>query len=267
MKIFISADIEGVSDICHWNETTKGHEDYEEFKIQLTREVNAVCLGALKNNAADIFIKDAHESGRNIIHRDLPREANLIRGWAYHPYLMMEGLDKSFNCSIFIGYHSAGGTNGSPLAHTMDPNKILYIKINDEIASEFKINYYTSLYIGVPVVLVTGDRALCEEVKKVNENIKTIVTKTGVGGSAVNIHPMEIEDTILKTTENLIKEAVFDKFIEPLPNSFNVEISYKNHNDAYKASFFPKVELKDSNTITFKSKDYFEVLQAFLFLT
>lgn len=267
MKLFISADIEGVSDICDWKETAKGEEDYNDFKLQLTREVNSACKGALNAGVSNIVIKDAHDSARNIIHRDLPKETTLITGWAYHPYLMMEGLDNTFDASIFIGYHSAAGTNGSPLAHTMDPIKISYIKINGEIASEFKINYYTSLYIGVPLVLVTGDKNLCDEVKRTNNKIKTIVTKEGIGGSAINLHPAAIEDAILTLTQKIFNSNNLAEYLEALPKEFNVEIQYNNHTDAYKASFYPGVTIKDGLTIKYKSNDYFDVLKMFLFLT
>ncbi|WP_261291637.1 hypothetical protein [Paraclostridium sordellii] len=40
---------------------------------------------------------------------------------------------------------------------------------------------------------------------------------------------------------------------------------YKNHKDAYRASFYPNVILKDSQTISFKTNDYFEILRMLLF--
>lgn len=267
LNFFISADIEGVSDISAWDETIKNKDDYDEFRNILTNEINAVCTELLKNNNANITVKDAHDSGRNIIHKLLPKETKLIRGWANHPYLMMEGLDEKFDASIFIGYHSAAGTNGSPLAHTMNPSKIAHIKINNEISSEFKINYYTSLYIGVPVVLVTGDKHLCEEVKNTNSNIYTIETKEGIGDSSLNIHPDIITKSLKEVTNEIFKKANYKNYLKELPNIFNVEIKYINHIDAYKASFFPGATLKNINTISFISKDYFEVLKMFLFLT
>ena len=35
----------------------------------------------------------AHGSGRNIIARELPSPARLIRGWSGHPYLMIQEID------------------------------------------------------------------------------------------------------------------------------------------------------------------------------
>jgi len=41
MKIYISADIEGVTGITHWDETEKTKSDYQKFAKQMTDEVKA----------------------------------------------------------------------------------------------------------------------------------------------------------------------------------------------------------------------------------
>ena len=67
MKLFISSDIEGTCGICNWNETQKGHPDYDYFAKQMSREVAAVCSSALESGKVeDILIKDAHGTARNI---------------------------------------------------------------------------------------------------------------------------------------------------------------------------------------------------------
>src|SRR5512142_1232397 len=106
MKVYISADIEGITGTTHWDETEKKHADYAEFREQMTAEVVAACEGALAAGASEIWVKDAHDSARNIIAGRLPREARLLRGWSGHPYLMMDQLDKTFQACLMIGYHS-----------------------------------------------------------------------------------------------------------------------------------------------------------------
>ena len=65
-RIFISADIEGTCGICHWDETELGKGEYEPFRHQMTAEVAAACEGANAAGAKEIFVKDAHDSARNI---------------------------------------------------------------------------------------------------------------------------------------------------------------------------------------------------------
>ena len=69
MKIYISVDIEGICGTTHWDEVTRGKEEYPEFQKQMTAEVVAACEGAIKAGASDIVINDAHDSARNIIAR------------------------------------------------------------------------------------------------------------------------------------------------------------------------------------------------------
>jgi len=79
MKIYISADIEGITGATHWDETDKKHSDFEEFRNQMTAEVNAACEAALKSGATEIWVKDAHASGRNLIPSKLTRSVKIIR--------------------------------------------------------------------------------------------------------------------------------------------------------------------------------------------
>jgi D-amino peptidase len=101
----------------------------------MTAEVVAACEGAIAAGAAEILLKDAHGSGRNILGSRLPECVRLIRGWSGHPLCMVQELDDSFDGIVFLGYHSKGGTDGNPLAHTLSL-KVHRLAINGETASE-----------------------------------------------------------------------------------------------------------------------------------
>ena len=75
MKVYITADIEGVTGMAHWDETYKDKPDYKEFQEQMTDEVVAACEGALAAGATEILVKDAHDSARNILASRLPEQA------------------------------------------------------------------------------------------------------------------------------------------------------------------------------------------------
>jgi D-amino peptidase len=134
MKFFISSDIEGTTGIVSWNETNISDPSSRYICDQMTKEVNAVCEVLIEAGASDILIKDAHDSARNLDPSKLPEKVKIMRGWAKNPLVMMAGLDKSFDGVLFTGYHSAAGTNGNPLSHTMSLNAE-YIKLNGELAS------------------------------------------------------------------------------------------------------------------------------------
>ena len=120
MNVYISADIEGITGITHWDETEKTNpDDYIQYQDQMTKEVAAACEGALNAGATEILVKDAHDSGRNILADRLPEDVKLIRGWSGHPLCMVQELDESFDAAVFIGYHSRAGSDANPLAHSM----------------------------------------------------------------------------------------------------------------------------------------------------
>jgi D-amino peptidase len=263
MKIYITADIEGITGAAHWDETDKKNPDYEEFREQMTAEVAAACEGALKAGADEILVKDAHWTGRNILASKLPRQVRLVREWSGHPYGMMQELDKSFHAALAIGYHSRAASGTSPLAHTMT-GSLTYVKINGQLASEFMISTYTAGLAGVPMVFVSGDAGICQEAQVLIPGVHSVAVKQGVGNSTISIHPQLAVKQIRKGVEKALKGDIA-KFLLKMPDHFSVEVRYRNHTSAYHASFFPGVTLVEPHTAQFDADDFFEVLRFFSF--
>lgn len=265
MKVFISCDIEGVNGIVNWCETEVNDPEYLYFRKQMTEEVKRACIGAKKAGAKEIFVKDAHDSARNIILSELPDYVTLHRGWQGCPCSMMAGLDKTFDAVIFIGYHSPSRSNGNSLSHTMNVSRLHHIKINGEIASEFYINSLFASYLNVPVAFLSGDKQLTESVKNINDSITCVYTKTGVGGACISKHPnitnQEIEDGVYQALSSDLKNNIVK-----LPKQFEIEIQYKNHIDAYNASFYPGCTLLKTDKVLYNSDNYYDVLRMFKFI-
>lgn len=264
MKIFISADIEGTTGIVNWEETDIEKVANKYFCEQMTKEVNAACEAVSEAGAEEVVVKDAHDSARNIDPSKLPVNVKIIRGWTGSPLSMMAGLDNSFDGVIFTGYHSAAGTNGNPLAHTMNTRNE-YIVINGELASEFMINSYTAALFGVPVLFLSGDRQLCETAKSLNLNIKTVAVSEGMGNASISINP----DIAVEKIKEGVKNAAIDdlsKYIVKLPEKFEVEIRFRDHSLAYRGGFYPGAKQIDVKTIRFEAVDYMEVLKFFSFV-
>jgi len=266
VKIYISADIEGVTGIAAWDEATLSHADNAEFRERMTAEVVAACEGAVAAGATDILVKDAHATGRNLLAERLPREARLVRGWSGHPYCMVQELDATFDAVLFIGWHSAGGTGANPLAHTLSSSRLNGIKVNGALASEFLLHAYAAALDDVPVVFVSGDEGLCEEVRRYDERIGTVAVGRGMGASCVGRHPAVTRDEIRAGAEAALRRDL--EVLRPtLPESFRVEVLHKDAHDAYRKSFYPGAELRDATTIAFETDDWFEALRAIRFIT
>ena len=263
MKVYISADIEGTTGVTHWDETELGKGEYEPAREQMTAEVVAACEGALQAGATEIWIKDAHDSARNIIASRLPREARLIRGWSGHPFMMMQELDSTFQSLILVGYHSRMGSGGNPLSHTMSGN-VTWLKINDSYASEFSLSAYTAALVKVPLAFVSGDKGLCDEVVQFNPHITTVAVKEGVGSSTINIHPDLAVEQIRSEVAKAVTSA--QKCLMLLPGRFTVEVRFRRPERAYQYGFFPGARQTDSTTVQFDHDDFFEVMRFLLFV-
>ena len=67
-KYFISADIEGVTDVTSWEECHQGGAGYPEACRQMSLEVAAACEAILEAGH-EVVVRDGHGSAKNIIHR------------------------------------------------------------------------------------------------------------------------------------------------------------------------------------------------------
>lgn len=264
MKLFLSADIEGTAGVAHWDETEKGRFGYEHFARQMSLEVTAACEGAMEAGYDDILVRDAHDSARNIDPELLPECARIFRGWGSDPLSMMSGLDGSFDAVAFTGYHSPASSPDNPLSHTMNL-KNNYVLINGQVASELMINSLTAAYHHVPVAFVSGDQGLCHWMNLTSPNTVTVPVSQGVGNGSISIHPR----VAVKRIREGMKEALSRPGVDcrfPLPERFQVEINFKDHNRARSAGFYPGARQLDSRRVAFETKDYMDVLKFFHFV-
>ena len=63
MKVFVISDMEGVSGIVKWEQTTGGDPMYEEGRRLYTEEINAAVRGARAGGASEVVVMDCHGAG------------------------------------------------------------------------------------------------------------------------------------------------------------------------------------------------------------
>lgn len=264
MKVYISVDIEGITGVTSWAETELNSPDHAHAAKQMKEEALAACRGAIEAGATEIWVHDSHDSGMNMWIDEFPKEVKLIRNWMYIPDSMVAGIDETFDACLCIGYHSEGGVNCNPLAHTMTHTGLFWVKINGELVSELEHHTLACAKYGVPMVFVSGDKGLCDKAEKVIPGIVTVPTKEGRGGATINRNPKVVCDEI---TEK-VKEALLKKH-EPTPDKDQklvMEICYREHMDANKASYYPGVELVDAHTVRYEAKNIEDYITTFYFI-
>jgi D-amino peptidase len=261
LKVFISVDIEGITGVINFKETDPG-DDYQYYRKLMTGEANAAIEGALEAGATEIIVRDSHSSARNIIPDLLNEKAKLIREWSAGPLSMMEGIDKTFDAVVFIGYHAKAMTPNGTLKHTMEGD-ILDLRVNDISLPEAGWNGLIAGYYDVPVAFLAGDLAACNQAKELFGNIETVAVKEGIGDASINLHP-EVAKRKIKAG---VKKALSDlKKCKPfkLNSPFTMQIDFKTENRAYHGSWYPGAKRIGNYGLSFTSNEFFDLLRFFM---
>lgn len=266
MKLYLSVDIEGVACICDPAEGDKSHPgEYAPMRDQMSAEALAACRGAFAAGAQAVVVKDAHWTGRNMDATRFiapeGRSLELIRGWSGHPFAMVQGIDESFSALAFVGYHSAAGSGGNPLAHTLSGRVFGRVELNGERASEARLYGLAAASVGVPLVFLAGDAALCEEVAAWAPGLVTVATIEGFGASVQSLSPAEAVRRIEAGVRRAL--AVPPPLPVAVPERLECRVRFNKARDAYARSFYPGARMVADDELVFESRRIGEVL-AFL---
>lgn len=263
MKVYISADIEGVTGVSHGDETHHEKAAYQHFREQMAAEVSAACRGAFAAGAGEIWVKDAHGSGRNLRPGDLPRGTRLVREWSGTPLNMMQEIQQDFAAALMVGYHSGASSPGNPLSHTYS-GSMAEVRLNGCPVSEFVLNALAAAQHGVPTVFLSGDADLCASARELIPAITTVAVMEGIGSSTVSIHPEEAVEEIEAGVRRALQGPV-DGCLPALPNEFALEVRCRSHTKAFQLGNYPGARQVDPVTVVLESTDYTDILRFFLF--
>jgi D-amino peptidase len=255
MKVYVSADIEGISGVVDREDTTIGGREYERARRLMTAEVNAVVAGAFEAGATQVLVNDAHAKMRNLIVEDLDPGVEVIQG-AVKRGCMMEGLDESFDAVFFLGYHSRAGDPFGVLNHTMWSGGFHNLQLNGEPAGEIAVNAAYAGQMGVPVALVTGDQTAVEEAKELLGDVESAVVKEALGRyTAKLLHPSAGRERV-RLAARLAVERVMDfkPYVIETPATMGIEFTSSAMADV--CSWIPTVEKVSPRSVRFEFNDW-----------
>ncbi len=138
MKIYISADMEGVAGVVDWDQCRAGAPGHEQGARLLLGEVNAAIEGAIAGGADEVTVNDSHGLMANLAPDLLAGRASYLSG-RHKPDYMMQGLDASYDAVLFVGYHGSMPSR-SVLSHTYNPRAVSDARIGGVRAAESGIN-------------------------------------------------------------------------------------------------------------------------------
>ena len=250
LKVYISADMEGVAGVVDQSQLGPSGFEYGQFRKFMTAEVNAAIEAARDEGATEIVVSDSHGNGLNLLLDVLPQDIVLYRAWP-RPLGMMEGIDDSFDAAVFIGYHASAGNTDGIAAHTMSGSAYLSVKINGVEITEGGINALIAGHFGVPVVMISGDDAAVSEVTDMVGPIEGAVVKwhdSHTSGST--LMPEAAQALIKEKTQAGLKRR---EELQPyrIEGPLKLDLTYKNDKAAELIAYLPNVELIDNHTVRF----------------
>jgi D-amino peptidase len=260
VRVFISADMEGIGGIAHSEMTSAEGREYDRGRALMAAEVNAAIEGAREGGATDFLVNDSHGSMRNLKVENLLPPARLISN-SSKPFGMMQGLGSDFDAVFFIGYHSMEGEPGV-MAHTGSGAVVGRISVDGRAMSEGGLNARLAGSLGVPVALATGDEDFIKEIRTlVDSDLETVVVKRTIRRETAELfHPEECRRLIREGARRAIERLGSFRPTKPA-NPTRVEILYKNPDLAEIASVIPTVERASRYSVRFQSDDYRKAYQ------
>lgn len=263
MKVYISTDIEGAAGVASWEATELNNPEHKAAALEMTKEAVAACRGAIAAGAEEIYVKDAHDSGRNMNLSLFPPQARLISDWSLTPDSMIAGLDRSFDAVMFVGYHSPAGLAGSPLSHTMNRDNIR-VTVNGQLASEFSLHALLAASRGVPSVFLSGDKAVCGHAQELVPAITAVPVKEGLGRATISLPPALALEQIEEGARLSLSRRC--QCLPAVPKKLTMEIQFRDHYRALRASYYPGVTQMDSFTVSYTAGTVDELMAARMFI-
>src|SRR5215471_19731805 len=266
MKIYISADMEGVVGVVTQEQLGPSGFEYQRAREFMTEEVKAAVDAAFEAGATEIVISDSHGNGENLLIEKLPKNVTIVRSWP-RPLMMMQGIDETFDGAIFIGYHTSTTNMAGVRAHTISSARLADVRLNGVTMPEAGINAAIAGSFNVPIIMISGDDAIVKEATELLGDVEGAVVKWAVSfHAAKTVTPETAYDLIREKTRKAIqriKEFKPYKVKQPV----QLDVRFKAYRPAELLAYLPIVQRTDSHSIRFVGKDIVEVSKFLEFIT
>lgn len=256
LKVFISVDMEGLAGVVTNSDVTPTSPDYPHFRAIMAAEANAAADGAFLAGATEVLVRDGHGSKQNLLPGDVDPRARLLRGQSSGPKNMMEGIDKTFDAVVFVGYHAKAGTPNAILEHTSTGN-VVDLSINGVSLPEAGYNAMVAGLYDVPVIFIAGDRAVVDQVRGLLGPIEGVAVKEEIGDASNGMSPKRAQEDIRQGVVQAIRNRQRAKPYK-VPGPYTMVLKVKQERPPYSGA-----QRSAPGEFTFSSPDLLEVLKAF----
>jgi D-amino peptidase len=269
VRVHIISDMEGVAGILRWEQVSGGKPMYEEGRRLYTEEINAAVRGATAAGATEIVVMDCHGAGEgwdfNSLVPDLLEpdcEYVVQQEWTEYTEFLEQGCD----AALFVGMHAMAGTPDGVMNHTVSGQAWQNLSFNGTLVGETGINAALCGTWGCPVLLVTGDHAVCREARTLlGEGLTTVAVKRGLGASSARQIPPRRARQII---EDGAKQALKDtKAVAPYDpgKPCEIRVEYKVTSAPAELRFRDGVEIVGPREVVSRAEDWWTAWKQFFF--
>lgn len=248
--------MEGATGVVHSDSLMPGRPEFERARKYLTDDVLAAAQGVLEAGAREVVVCEGHANMRNLLIEHFPKGVRLVKGPASGKHLCQtEGIDKNFDCALFVGYHAMAGTRKGILSHTWAGVLLHAVHLNGQLVGETGLNAAVCGHYGVPVVMVAGDDALARESKKLLPWVETAVLKKAISTTcAICLPPAETLPMIRAMAKKAVLERRKSK-VYRFKGAVNFDITLHRQDMADKAETYCDIQRLGPRQIRVKGRN------------
>ena len=204
MKIYIFADMEGISGISNSSFVLTDGSQYALGRKYLTRDINICAQGCFDAGVDEVVVRDGHGTGVSVLWEELIPGVQLVQGAT--PGERFCGIGDADGI-ILLGYHAMAGTRRALLEHTYSSKAIQNMWMNGARVGEFAVDTAIAGKYDIPVIMTSGCDKLCAEAKAFLPQVVTCQVKTSVTcQSAILLAPADAEKILRSKTMEAIEK-------------------------------------------------------------
>ncbi len=218
MNVFIMTDLEGVSLIDSIEMINSAGEDFDKCRHFMMCDLNAAIEGAVRGGAKNIYTVEGHYKA--FAKEELDPRATLVTMQEWEAVITSGKVDLYME----VGAHAMAGTSNAFLDHTFSSERWYNYFVNGRRLGEVETNALFVGAFGIPIVMVSGDVAVCQEVQSFFGQIPVAPVKTAMGRNRANCLP---HAESLERIKNAAEKAMHIKkapFTLPCPLDIRVEL-------------------------------------------
>jgi D-amino peptidase len=264
MRLYISADMEGIAGVCAWQQVDPSNtHEYPIYRRYMTREVSAAIAGAREAGATDVVVNDSHWNMSNLLWDELPENVRVISG-TRKPLSMSQGAQERFDGAFFTGYHGKSGDQNAVLSHTYSNETIYNVTINGDRCSEAMLTAAMLGYYGTPLLMITGDRTIVDETTVKMPWVVGVCVKDAIGYFAADTLTPEAACAAIRAgaREALARRERAKTFTFSGPIELVVETAMTEQADFIE--LLPRFERIGGRALRYRAQEYPEAFRAFL---